>query len=190
MVNFIKFSNHGLLRNVIEKILYFMLTILFCVAFHLCVNDNWHSNAWCEIRLYWYCKAWFCPCEQRTMHTYRNQPVLLSKTILNNTNSYTHSKKQRCSIKTSIYHVTTIKLCKICCCCCFVTKLYLTLMNAWTVAPRLLCLWNFPGKNNGVGCHSLLQGIFSTKESNQHLLHLQVDSLSLSHQGSPIKYDL
>ena len=25
---------------------------------------------------------------------------------------------------------------------------------------RLLCLWNFPGKNTGVGCHSLLQGIF------------------------------
>ena len=25
---------------------------------------------------------------------------------------------------------------------------------------RLLCLWNFPGKNTGVGCHSLFQGIF------------------------------
>ena len=30
---------------------------------------------------------------------------------------------------------------------------------------RFLCLWNFPGKNNGVGCHSLLQGIFLTQES-------------------------
>ena len=28
--------------------------------------------------------------------------------------------------------------------------------------PRLLCPWNFPGKNSGVGCHSLLQGIFPT----------------------------
>ena len=25
---------------------------------------------------------------------------------------------------------------------------------------RLLCPWNFPGKNTGVGCHFLLQGIF------------------------------
>ena len=25
---------------------------------------------------------------------------------------------------------------------------------------RLLCSWNSPDKNNGVGCHSLLQGIF------------------------------
>ena len=28
----------------------------------------------------------------------------------------------------------------------------------WTVATRLLCPWNSPGKNTGVGCHSLLQG--------------------------------
>ena len=25
---------------------------------------------------------------------------------------------------------------------------------------RLLCLWDSPGKNTGVGCHALLQGIF------------------------------
>ena len=28
---------------------------------------------------------------------------------------------------------------------------------------RLLCPWDFPGKNTGVGCHFLLQGIFLTK---------------------------
>jgi len=27
---------------------------------------------------------------------------------------------------------------------------------------RLLCPWDFPGKNTGVGCHCLLQGIFPT----------------------------
>ena len=36
---------------------------------------------------------------------------------------------------------------------------------------RLLCPWDFPGKNIGVGCHFLLQGIFSTHGSNLHLLH-------------------
>ena len=25
---------------------------------------------------------------------------------------------------------------------------------------RLFCPWNFPGKNSGMGCHFLLQGIF------------------------------
>ena len=28
-----------------------------------------------------------------------------------------------------------------------------------TIAQQLLCSWNSPGKNTGVGCHSLLQGI-------------------------------
>ena len=37
---------------------------------------------------------------------------------------------------------------------------------------RLLCLWDFPGKNTGVGCHFLLQGIFLTQGSNPHLLCL------------------
>ena len=45
---------------------------------------------------------------------------------------------------------------------------------------RLLCPWNSPGKNTGVGCHFLLQGIFPTQGSYLrllHLLHRQVDSL-------------
>ena len=29
---------------------------------------------------------------------------------------------------------------------------------------RLLCQWNSPGENTGVGCHSLLQGIFPTRD--------------------------
>ena len=35
---------------------------------------------------------------------------------------------------------------------------------------RLLCPLNSPGKNPGVGCHFLLQGIFPTQESYLHLL--------------------
>ena len=30
---------------------------------------------------------------------------------------------------------------------------------------NILCPWNFPGKNTGVGCHTLLQGIFPTHGS-------------------------
>ena len=50
---------------------------------------------------------------------------------------------------------------------------------------RLLCPWNSPGKNTGDGCHSLLQEIFLTQGLNPHLLYGQMDSLSLSHLGSP-----
>ena len=51
---------------------------------------------------------------------------------------------------------------------------------------RLLCPWNFPGKNTGVWCHFLLQRIFVTQGLNPHLLcllHWQADSLPLSHLG-------
>ena len=50
---------------------------------------------------------------------------------------------------------------------------------------RVLCLWDFLGKNIRIGCNFLLQGIFLTQGLNLHLLHRQVDSLSWSHQGSP-----
>ena len=43
----------------------------------------------------------------------------------------------------------------------------------------------FPGKNTGTGCHFLLQGIFPTPALNPRLLHWQVPSLPLSHQGIP-----
>ena len=52
---------------------------------------------------------------------------------------------------------------------------------------RLLCPWDFPGKNTGMGCHSLLQGIFLTQGLNPHLLHWQAGSLPLSHLGSQIR---
>ena len=54
---------------------------------------------------------------------------------------------------------------------------------------RLFCPWNFPGKNIGLSCHLLIQGIFPTQELNLHLLcllHWQVESLPLGHLGSPI----
>ena len=50
---------------------------------------------------------------------------------------------------------------------------------------RLLCPWDFPGKNTGASCYFLLQGIFLTQGSNSYLLHWQADSSPLSHQGSP-----
>ena len=45
----------------------------------------------------------------------------------------------------------------------------------------LLCPWNSPGKYTGVGCHSLLQGIFLTQGSNLNLLHCRQILYHLSH---------
>ena len=46
-----------------------------------------------------------------------------------------------------------------------------------------LCM-GFPGKNTGVGCHALLQGIFPPQESNPGPLHCRQILYCLSHQGS------
>ena len=42
-----------------------------------------------------------------------------------------------------------------------------------------------PGKNTGVGCHALLQGIFPTQGLNPDLLHCWKIIYCLNHQGSP-----
>ena len=51
---------------------------------------------------------------------------------------------------------------------------------------RLLCPWDSPGKNTGMGCHFLLQGIFPNQGSNPGLLLWQISSLPLCHLGSPV----
>ena len=54
---------------------------------------------------------------------------------------------------------------------------------------RLLCPWDSPGKNTGVGCRALLQVIFLTQESNPYLwylLHCKQILYPLSHLGSPM----
>ena len=54
-------------------------------------------------------------------------------------------------------------------------------------SPPGSCPWDSPGKNTGVGCHALLQGIFPTQGSNPGLLHHRQILYHLSHQGSPLR---
>ena len=71
---------------------------------------------------------------------------------------------------------------------CVLSHIWL-FVTTWTIKPtRLLCPWDLPGKNTGVGCHFLLQGRFLTQESNPNLfslLHWQMDSLLLGYLWSP-----
>ena len=66
----------------------------------------------------------------------------------------------------------------------FFQKLFPLQLFATLWAAACLCSWDPPGKNTGVGSHSLLQGIFPTRGLNLCLLHWQADSLPLSYQGS------
>ena len=60
----------------------------------------------------------------------------------------------------------------------------LLFQTPWTVATRLLCPWDSPGKNwRRLPFPS--PRIFPTQGSNPHLLHRQGDSLPSSHLGKP-----
>ena len=52
-------------------------------------------------------------------------------------------------------------------------------------SPQVFCPWDSPGKNTGVGSHSLLQGIFPNQVWNPDLLHCRQILYCLSHQGNP-----
>ena len=77
----------------------------------------------------------------------------------------------------------------ICMHACKVTSVVSTSLQPHGLQPsRLLCLWCSPSKNNGMGCHFLLQGFFPTQGSNWALLcplHWQADSLPLAPPGKP-----
>ena len=47
----------------------------------------------------------------------------------------------------------------------------LTLWDSGLQPAKLLCPWDCPGKNPGVGCHALLQGIFLIHGLNPGTLH-------------------
>ena len=51
--------------------------------------------------------------------------------------------------------------------------------------PGYSVLGDSPGKNTGVGCHALLQGIFLTEGLNPGLLHRRWILYRLSHWGNP-----
>ena len=52
-------------------------------------------------------------------------------------------------------------------------------------STKLLCPWNSPGQNTGMGSCSLLHRIFPTQGSNPCLLHCRRILYCLSHQRSP-----
>ena len=69
---------------------------------------------------------------------------------------------------------------------CLVSQSCSTLCDPWIVACQApLSMEISPGKNTGVGCHALLQGIFPTEGLNPGLLHCRQILYYLSHQGSP-----
>ena len=69
---------------------------------------------------------------------------------------------------------------------CWVTQSCLTLCDPMDCSlPGSSVHGDSSGKNTGVGCHALLQGIFPIQGSNLGLPHCRQILYHLSHQGSP-----
>ena len=64
------------------------------------------------------------------------------------------------------------KIVCVCVCVCARSVVSNSLPPHGLQPTRLFCPWDSPGKNTGVGCHTLLQGIFPTQGSNLNLSHL------------------
>ena len=78
---------------------------------------------------------------------------------------------------------STSELC-VCVCVCVNSVMSNSLWPHGLWPARILCPWDFPGKNTGVGCPFLLQEIFPTQGLNPGLPHCRQTLYLLSHQGS------
>ena len=66
--------------------------------------------------------------------------------------------------------------------------IYVRLLQPHRLYPAwLLCPWDSPGKNTGVGCHFLLYGIFLTQESNPGHLHCRQTILLIELWGKTLE---
>ena len=85
------------------------------------------------------------------------------------------------STLTNFYFVLGYVLCSY-----LVTQSCLTLYNSMDCSlPGSSIHGDSPGKNTGVGCHALLQGIFPTQGLNPGILHCRQILYHLNHQRSP-----
>ena len=79
-----------------------------------------------------------------------------------------------CTRRQVLYHYTLLS------CCC------VRLCNLMDCSPPGSSVYgDSPGKDTGLGCHALLQGIFPTQGLNPALPHFTRILYRLSHQGSP-----
>ena len=65
-------------------------------------------------------------------------------------------------------------------------KVKVLVTQCLTLCDPMVWPWTSPGRNTGVGCHSLLQGIFPTQGSKPGSPALQADSLPFELSGKPM----
>ena len=70
-----------------------------------------------------------------------------------------------------LHMCVSVCVCVCVCVCVHMCSVVSDSFQPFGIEPAgLLCPWDSPGKNSGVGCHFLLQGIFPTQGLNPSLL--------------------
>ena len=71
-------------------------------------------------------------------------------------------------------------------CCCYVASVVSDSVQPHRLQPtRLLCLWDSPGKNTGVGCHFLLQCMKVKKVKSLSHVRFFATPWTAAHQAPP-----
>jgi len=104
----------------------------------------------------------------------------LGSSQLGNKTTLPRRTSPTCSVIISMAPSRTLWVC-VCAQVLIHVQLFATL---WTIVHQAPLSMGFPRQNTGVGCHSLLQGIFLTQELSLESPALQADSLLLCHLGS------
>ena len=60
-----------------------------------------------------------------------------------------------------------LNITSVCCCCWVASVVSDSVQPHWRQPTRVLCPWDSPGKNTGVGCHLLLQCMKVKSESGE-----------------------
>ena len=89
----------------------------------------------------------------------------------------------KCVTNSGEFHKTKNPYIYVCVCVCVCIIHTFSLCMCGLQLTRLLCPWNSPGNNTGVGSHPFLQGIFPTQGLNLDLPHCRQICYHLSHQG-------
>ena len=103
--------------------------------------------------------------------------------------AFSRQRKQNVLKELSWRAIVLLKgcVCVCVCVCVWLSRSYPTLCDPMDCSPAGSSVhWDSPGKNTGVGCHAVLQGIFLTQGSNPsllRLLHWQAGSLPLAPTG-------
>ena len=138
----------------------FRMYVSYCLLLLLLANVLFQFQVLCQAKRKLCSKHQYLLCASLKQY----QILRICHILRSSTNFFPRFLDFPLLLRTIYYH---------CCCWRLVASSCLTLLQTRGLQPtRLLCPWDSPGKNTGMGCCVLLQGIFPTQASNPCLLHL------------------